>query len=1112
MRRTPEWVSRAPTCFSLSSPSAAEGAPGTSSATSGGSGKGHETERIDVGSTAVSDTEDHEHLLQRPSSLTDIAGLTSSLLLHELSTISSCAGTSRTTVRDSAGGSAVVSGVASISSQAVLSAVPEVVRGSIGAPSSCRRSDRQLSSKIPSTVAASNSAATTPTVAVVAGASALSPSCFSKKGQSVSQGGHPFHQPSFFWAGAAPLTLSSTILSESARRFSAPLPLSSRARVVHEDAPDVSATAVVGYTEAEDRPESAEAAAVSIERVRSAGEKERPESADTLVDVLERGEAESATAATPSVTRGGTAEDESGRDAVPPRSIVSDAESSAVVETAQNVPKGGDNRSRTLAHVTATQSSALSMRRGVSSPYTLAPRCFPAEDGLCREVAPQHVGECDSGSSDSRFFSPIAALDVHLAQYAASISKESSRLWKRSGSCEDVPEDKRPDNNRGNGFRGAAQLRDGDVGCLTMSSLVTHVAVPPAVQAVLRNADATKEELWMALRTACQQCEVLQRRLARAEGALGGEEKSEITEDKEEVADAWNTLTNATAHQCWIDDANETSTRALRRHSDEEETKTANRASTVEGAGKAESGTATAQSASAERHGSTARTAHTQANCQCNSGHRMQRHMAGLAAVAPVPVSPASGRNAHSNTRRPACRHGGGSSSSDASSVLRDRVSELIRRVEAARKAQPHAPHAHQSPKRHPRPDSSGLHGPTSSCDADDATPTSNDSLCASSTPSPLCGSHASPRGASPSNGQPARAPQKPLRMEIGSLSSSASACTTSSHACNNRGAGSVGETVAPGSDGILAPPTLPAIAGVEAQAPVAQRSYNTTERGRLVHQPPSWRSSKAGGVGCNLSRGAGPQSPLQQQRQLPRRPRSASSASLESDLGMVDESVHSNGPAAAAEGLTALPVTAASTPVSWPSNGLQMIGSGCRGTGCLSGSPRADCSHALPNTMQHQSGCAAPTCVNAASTTVVAGVATSLSGTLPSLHSSTLSGRPGPLLSPLRSGVSFSSVESARLRQPQQQHALAKAHVSKAAAFRVADDADQQQTLMSPRSRSPNIAALSPTPAALEMLRQLQQEDAPVPPVTRDDQKAALRQWRREAALRKANGSVPMC
>ncbi|KAG5484841.1 hypothetical protein LSCM4_07611 [Leishmania orientalis] len=1111
MRHTPERVSRAPTCFSLSSACAAGGAPGTSSATSGGSGKGHEPERIDVGSTALLDTEDHQHLLQRPSSLTDIAGLTSSLLLHELSTISSCAGTSRTNARDSAGGSVVVSGVASISSQAVLSAVPEVVRGSIGGLSSCRRSDRQLSSKIPSTVAANSSAATTPTVAVVAGASALSPSCFSKKGQSVSQGGHPFHQPSFFWAGAAPLTLSSTILSESARRFSAPLPLSSSARVVHEDAPDVSATTVVGYTEAEDRPESAEAAAVSIERVRSAGGKERPESADTLVVVPERVEAESATAATPSVTRGGTAGDESGRDADPPHSIVSDAESSAVVETAQNVPKGGDNRSRALAHVPATQSSAFSMRRGVSSPYALAPRCFSAEDGLCREATPPHVGECDSGSSDSRFFSPIAALDVHLARYAASISKESSRVWERSESCEDAPEEKRPDNNRGNGFRGAAQLRDGDVGCITMSSLVTHVAVPPAVQAVLRNADATKEELWMALRTACQQCEVLQRRLARAEGALGSEEKSEMTEDKEGVADAWNTLTNATAHQCWFDDANETSTRALRRHSDEEETKAANRASTVEGAGKAESGTATAQSASAERHGRTARTAHIQANCQCNSGHRMQRHMAGLAAFAPVPVSPASSRNAHSNTRRPAFRHGG-SSSSDASSVLRDRVSELIRRVEAERKAQPHAPHAHQSPKRHPRPDSSGLHGPTSSRDADDATLTSNDSPCASSTPSPLRGSHASPRGAPPSNGQPARAPQKPWRMEIGSLSISASACTASSHACNSGGPGSVGETVAPGSDGILAPPTLPAIAGVEAQAPVAQRSYNPTERGRLVHQPPSLRSSKAGGVGCNLGRGAGPQPPLQQQRQLHRRPRSASSASLESDLAMVDESVHSNGPAAAAEGLTALPVTAASTPASWPSNGLQMSGSGCRGTGCLSGSPRADCSHALPSTMQLQSGCAASTCVNAASTAVVAGVATSLSGTLPSLHSSTLSGRPGPLLSPLRSGASISSAESARLRQPQQQHALAKVLVSKAAAFRVADDADQQQTLMSPRSRSPNIAALSPTPAALEMLRQLQQEDAPVPPVTRDDQKAALRQWRREAALMKANGSVPMC
>ncbi|KPI86367.1 hypothetical protein ABL78_4593 [Leptomonas seymouri] len=51
---------------------------------------------------------------------------------------------------------------------------------------------------------------------------------------------------------------------------------------------------------------------------------------------------------------------------------------------------------------------------------------------------------------------------------------------------------------------------EGELLPLIASDAATPVAVPASVQAVLKNPLATKEELWTALRTACQQCELLQ--------------------------------------------------------------------------------------------------------------------------------------------------------------------------------------------------------------------------------------------------------------------------------------------------------------------------------------------------------------------------------------------------------------------------------------------------------------------------------------------------------------------------------------------------------------------------------------------------------------------------
>ncbi|KAG5484461.1 hypothetical protein LSCM1_07830 [Leishmania martiniquensis] len=1081
MQSTPEWVSRAPTRSSLSSANATLGAPGTSSVKSRKSCKGAELECTDAESEAMSDTEDHQLLLQQPSSSTDISGLTSSLLLHELSTISSGAGTSRAAVRGSAGGSIVASGFASISSQTLTTVVPEVAKGSIGALSSYRQVEQQLSSNTISVVAVDTSTAPAPTVTALAGVSAVAPSCFSKKGQSVSNSGHPLHQSSSFWAGAASLVSSATLLSESARRFSAPLPLSSSStRVGHEGASGASATAAVACVLAEDRPESAEAAAGPIEAVPAAVEEERQESADTLGDAVERGAAASATAAAPTVAQGRQEEDDGGRDAAPPRWASDDSESSAVGATTKNVHRRMDDRRDTCARVTAAQSSALSTRRGAGSSYAPTAGCPPAEGSVWREKAAQAVSVDDSRSWNWGLFSPTASLNVRVAPHAASDTEGCSCQSDRTGNAGDCSSGTRskgariqdglgklrPSNGRSSDLHGAVRRKDADVGCITMSSLVAHVAVPPTVQAVLRNPDATKEELWVALRTACQQCEVLQRRLARAEGALGSEEESEAAEGDEKVICECDALTNVKAPQYWSDNANKTLKTTSHTNADEDDTNAANGVSTVEGASRAESGTALAHISSAPMRSSPALPARARADCQCDPEHRVLRPKAGLAvtATAPRPVCATSCGNSSSIAHNPHFRRGG--SSSDASSVLRDRVSELIRRVEAERKAQPHPPHARHSPERHVRPDSSGLDGPTSSRDADDATSNSKDRPCYVSPPSPLPESHRNRRSTPPPHEQTARAPQKPRRIESGSPYRFASACAAWSHVSNSGGAGSVGEAVAAPSSGIFAPPALPAIAGVEAQTPVARRSANSHERARLV------------------------QSPRRQQQQLHRRLRGASSASLASDPTMVDENVCSNGPVAAAESLTGLPATA----------------------GSLSGSPRADCIHIVPNTTQYQAGLAAPTSVSSASAAVFPSMVTSLSGTLPSLQSSTITGRPTHLLSPLLSGASISSVESARVRQPQQQQAVAKATVPRAAIWRAPDDTVQQETPTSPRSRSPNLAGLSPTSAALEMLRQLQQDDAPVPPVTRDDQKAALRQWRREAAVMKAKGAAPMC
>ncbi|CAC9462554.1 hypothetical protein conserved [Leishmania donovani] len=1064
----PERTSRVRSCPSLRSASGATADPDTSAATSEVVGGDGEAECSDVENQIVSGTQDHALLLPRLSSSISITGSASSLLRRHLSSFFSGGGSTRTAARGDASSSMAAPDRTSSSSQEATTANSEVD----GKPL-----ERPLGYSINSTAA---------------GDSALAPSRSSVQGRSVSSVSHRLYRAySLFWADAtASLASPSTLLWGPTRTASAPLPLSSSTRVGHEDAPDASIEAVVAHVEAEDCSE------------------------------LTR-----ATAAASSVPRARKAARDGGTDAIPHPRIAS-------VE---------QNGCSTFTEVTAKQSPMLSMRGAADSSSALAFGCTPPEDVFRREAVAQHVGEDESSSSNLRFFSSTATPGMHHALYAVPGAEQhrfpsesaddagdshhsrgcSSDSKPRDASRKYVAKERRPGRYQSNDFHGAARSRSGDVECITMSSLVAHVAVPPTVQAVLRNSDATKEELWMALRTACQQCEVLQRRLARAEGALGNEEEVEWTEGEVGATAEGGALAHVTAHRRRSGNAGRTSRRPWRRHADDEERTAPNAGGAVEGVSEGEKSIASEQADSGQMRSSTAPPTPTRTDRQVHPGHRARRRIAELAAASssgaaaavasstpPFLVSALPDGSTNAADLDPHSGRGGGTG--DASSVLRHRVSEAIRRVEAKRNGPLRSPHALQSPETHTRPNSSGLDGPTSSHDADDTTQNSSDHLRLSLSPPPQPEAHGNSHSTSssdlqasgarhvrveddapptlaPTPGLTAHDPLSPTRIESGSSSSGSDAGAAPLHASRNEVVDSGGETAGPGESGILVSPTLPAITEVQAKAPVAQDSYNSAERVRLVQSP---------------------------QQQLHRRHRGASLVSLYSAPAALDESVHFNGPATAAESLATLQTAAAFKPASWPSNGLQSSYSGGRSAGFHSRSPLAFGSPTLPNTTQHRSGWTASTGANGASTAVIASHVTPLSGTPPSLHSSALFGLPAPPRSPLRSESSMSSVEPAWLRQQQQQqHATAKATPSRAAAAaRISAEASQQGSLSSTRSCSPNKAALSAASATLEMLRQLQQEDAPVPPVTGDDQKAALRQWRREAAVKKGSGTAPMC
>ncbi|CAM37395.2 hypothetical protein, unknown function [Leishmania braziliensis MHOM/BR/75/M2904] len=1071
---TPERRTQERMCSSLTSASVLTGTPGASVTTSGRGNKDCEAERIDAEHHAVSDTQDHEPLLHQLSSSTDITDSTSSLLRPQLFTLLHGAGTARTAAGDGASSSVVNPILAPISSSTPTTAVSKVSAEPLGTPSPCQQIEPQLSCDTSAAAALNSSSATTPLT--TAGVSACVLFFSSPRGRNLSNASHRLYQTFFLWAdAAASLAASSSTSSPQTTpteksRVLPPLS-SSSTRAGHEDASDAGAAAAVGHVEAEGRSESTGVTAPLLTWVHPAIEKRRPAGTDLPDD----GTA-AATAATPSVTRQRQAAGVGCSDVVPPRSVASSLTSCSVTAVTQSGPQAKESKSHTFTKATATQAPLLPECEGVGSSSAPVIGCSSTESGLPPEVSSQHTDESESSSSDLRF-SSTASPSMHLARYTTDAEQRSrpsersghagnphdhgdcSRDIKPGGSRDDGTKERRPNHDHNSDRHGAARSRDGDVAYITMSSLITQVAVPPTVHEVLRNANATKEELWMALRTACQQCELLQRRLARAEGALGKGEEGEATEDEEGAADEEGALTNTTAHRRRCRHVDKPSKKPLRTHTVEEKKKATNRGNTVKVVSAAQSRTSSTRADSAQMPSSTAPPTPTQTSRQSSSGHQARKRFAKpVPAAASTPPTSASVLFSGRTSTTAVNLHGRGyCSNSDASSALRNRVSEAIRRFEAKRKAPPHSPRVRQSPEMHTRPEICGLGRPMNSRDV-----TNGSQLSRAST---AC--------------KTVRDPQHSPHMESGSSRSSSDTGAASWCVSRSGSANSLGEAPVSSGSGILMMPEQQVIAGLEAQDHVAQRGCKSTER---VQPSPKRQKSR-------------------------HRHREAPLLSVNLVSATQDESVCSNGPAAATESLTALSGAAGSIPATWPSYGMQAFCKGSRGAESRNGGPRAACSPMQLSTARRQSGWAQPTSANGASAAVIASLVTPLSGALPALHPSIVSRRSPTLRPTLQSGESISS-ESARLRQ----HPSPKATPYRAAAARVSYHTTHKQQRTSPQSRSPKTAALPAASATLEMLKQLQQEDAPVPPVTSDDQKAALRQWRREAAVMKVKGSAPTC
>ncbi|GET86757.1 hypothetical protein, unknown function [Leishmania tarentolae] len=1044
-------------CSSPRASSATTSDSDTSAATSEGVGADGEAEILDAEKTVMAPTQDHALPLRQPPCSIHISDFSSSLLRRRLTSLFS--GSTSRAARGDTSSSRGTPGLRPLFFQASTPTEPGVHGKLANTISSCQSLERQRRENMRSNVAVNRDATRTRTAA---GTSTLTLSRSSVQGRSVSSVGYRLCGTCFlFWADAAAFFATSSMLLRSPIGSAiAPLPLSSSTQPRHEDVPHASIEMVAAHVETENWSESATAAATS------------------------------------SMPQAREAAGNGCSDALPHQRMSSDEKDSSSI----------------AKEVAAKQAQSLSVRDVARACSTLSTGCILAEDNFRREILTQHAGGDESGSPDRMLFH-AATPSVHHALPAASDAERNCRQSEKVdhlggphhvGVCsrDNKPKDatqnymtneQRPRRHHSNDFHGTARSRNGDGPCITMSSLVAHVAVPPTVQAVLRNAEATKEELWMALRTACQQCEVLQRRLARAEGALGNEEEGDAGATSEGRAPS-----HITVHRRRRSGKDHASRRLSRRYKDDEASNAPTAGDAVEGAREAENCITGEHATPAQMPSSTAPLIPTQVSRQVRLRHRAQRRIAERAAAAsstPPILARAqchgSANAAYSDTH---CRQRGGAS--EASLALRNRVSEVIRRVEAKRKAPLHPPHTQQLPETHTRSNNSErLHVCTSTPPHPEGRGISH---CTFSSNLQANGTgrvrveYGTPRTVELGAGPTVHDPQSPAHMEGGSSCGGSDAVAAPLHVSSNKVANCESERADRGESGILVSDMLPATTMVEAQAPVAQQSYYPTERVQVVQSPP----------------------PPPPQQQPHHHHGSDHLASFDTSLAVLDESVHLKGCAAVGESLATLQSAATFKPANLLSNGRKSSGSSWRSLSFHSLSPLAVGSPTIPSTRVHQSEWAALTSANGAPTTLIANLVTPLNCALPSLHPAPLFRCLDSLRGPLHSEAGIAPAQSAWARQQeQQQHAKVKVTPSRVAAgARVSVEARQQRCCSSPPSSNPHKVALLTASATLEMLRQLQQEDAPVPPVTGDDQKAALRQWRREAAVMKGSRASSMC
>jgi hypothetical protein len=720
-------------------------------------------------------------------------------------------------------------------------------------------------------------------------------------------------------------------------------------------------------------------------------------------------------------------------------------------------------------------------------------------------------------------------------------------------------------------------------------------AVPACVQAVRSNPNATKMELWAALRAACQQCEALQHHVLRLENPLPADEEGDA---KAEGSIKRGNQASTQHHPTSLYAVDPTRGGKLTRGGGTSAAATDDDEAPIT-TGRERSTAATHAVEVTPQHDgipcSTFPEAVAGQPSSVDAGLKAHDRFTAAVAAAPAaaPASPLSPSallrkktRLGSNTATPSSAVSGGSV---ASSALRTRISEEIRRVEASRRGQQSAPQpppetaGGRAEQLHTnKPEQTGSAAESSASNFIHPKNANSGSVMTNVTtkvpdgnilgrrkvreavvksremePWPLLGS------TPPQLSHSSRMLRNPDHEEIeedgedgeeggvdvqhgsdandgvaGNSRVSAHRLTITRHASN------VSDTVSVRSGNGLALPSIPS-ASVDnpRKSSFMSRSHNS---GRLTQpQPPS--SSTSESVAASVVTGSSTSVPQAYHRRL----RGASFVSVESTSTGCEGSVASNGPGGVLgnDGVTAVGecvpplhmqgLTASTTlpalrnddaqtgPLSaratYPlhsnsnSNGVEGDGPGSAprmGAG-VNGSYGRD-GVGIPQQHQQQQSSWLGRSKNPGSPGTSA---------LPSVHSSCSPSQKSIVVpdTPLRSpefvvGVGTTSMDPAHSRALKSNTATQPQGLSsRNADGRVltplppSSPESVRSSLLCSAGHSTQPTSTTSPPSLMEMLRQVAEEDAPVPPPC-DDKKSELREWRRQAAKFGMCGAPPAC